>query len=95
MVDSRTRILYNVRQEFPMEETKLTVRISRHLLENAKRFAQQNNTTLTSLIKAYLQRIPATGNLEEAPIVQRLSGILSPELSVDDYRRHLEEKYGR
>jgi Family of unknown function (DUF6364) len=77
-----------------MEETKLTVRVPRDLLEKAKHFAAQNNTTLTNLIEAYLQRIPAQGNLEAAPIVQRLSGMLSPEVSVEDYRKHLEEKYG-
>jgi hypothetical protein len=77
-----------------MEETKLTVRVPRILLEKAKRFAAQNNTTLTSLIGSYLQRIPNQSNLESAPIVQRLSGILPPELSIEDYHRHLEEKYG-
>ena len=78
-----------------MEETKLTVRVPRHLLEKAKRFAAQNNTTLTSLIETYLQRIPNQGNLEAAPVVQRLSGILTPEVSVEDYHQHVEEKYGR
>ena len=77
-----------------MNETKLTVRVPRALVEKAKRFAAQNNTTLTSLIKAYLQRLPNQGNLENAPIVQRLSGVLPPELSVEDYHRHVEEKYG-
>jgi hypothetical protein len=30
---------------------------------------------------------------KNAPIVRRLSGILSPEVSLDDYKKHLEEKY--
>jgi hypothetical protein len=76
-----------------MDETKMTVRVPRVLLEKAKQFAAQNNTTLTNLIEAYLQRLPSQTNLESAPIVQRLSGILSPAVSVDDYHRHLEEKY--
>jgi hypothetical protein len=29
----------------------------------------------------------------DAPIVQRLSGTLSQEVTVDDYRKHLEAKY--
>jgi len=78
-----------------MAETKLTVRISRELLENVKRYAAKNNTTLTDLIEAYLQRIPAHSPLENAPIVRRLSGTLKTEVSVKDYRRHLEEKYGK
>jgi hypothetical protein len=77
-----------------MQETKLTVRVPRELLENIKRYAAQNNTTLTGLIEAYLRRIPAQQPLENAPIVRRLSGILSPDVSIQDYRKHLEEKYG-
>jgi len=42
-----------------MGETKLTVRVPRDLLDNVKRYAAQNNTTLTELIEAYLRRIPA------------------------------------
>ena len=78
-----------------MEETKLTVRVSRELLENAKQYAAQNHTTLTELIEAYLRRIPAQHSLQNAPIVRRLSGTLSPDLSVQDYQSHLEEKYGQ
>ena len=78
-----------------MDETKMTVRVPRVLLEKAKQFAAQNNTTLTNLIEAYLQHIPSQSNLESAPIVQRLSGILSPAVSIDDYHRHMEEKYER
>jgi len=77
-----------------MERTKLTVRVPRDLLENVKRYAAENNTTLTDLIEAYLRRLPAQGDLSDAPIVRRLSGTLPKELSTQDYRRHLEEKYG-
>lgn len=79
-----------------MQETKLTVRVPRELLENIKRYAAQNHTTLTDLIEAYLRRIPVQpSSLENAPIVQRLSGSLSQDVSPQDYRDHLEEKYGR
>ena len=77
-----------------MNQTKLTVRVPRDLLENVKRFAAQNNTTLTDLIEAYLRRIPAQAPLDDAPIVRRLSGILPKNITVQDYREHLEEKYG-
>lgn len=78
-----------------MEQTKLTVRVSRDLLENLKRYAWQNDTTITDLIEAYLRRVPVQGTLDEAPIVQRLSGSMSTAVSVQDYRAHLEEKYGQ
>ena len=77
-----------------MQETKLTVRVPRDLLENIKRYAAQNNTTLTDLIEAYLRRIPSLQSLENAPIVRRLSGTLPPDVTLQDYRQHLEEKYG-
>ncbi len=77
-----------------MQETKLTVRVPRDLLENVKRYAAQHNTTLTKLIEAYLRRIPAQEPLENAPIVRRLSGTLSQNVSVDDYKTHIAEKYG-
>jgi hypothetical protein len=78
-----------------MQETKLTVRVPRDLLDNIKRYAAQNNTTLTSLIEAYLRRIPAQPPLENAPIVRRLSGTLSPDITLQDHKKHLEEKYGQ
>ena len=77
-----------------MQETKLTVRVPRDLLENIKRYAARNNTTLTNLIEAYLRRIPAQPPLENAPIVRRLSGTLSPDITIQDHKKHLEEKYG-
>ena len=77
-------------------DTKLTVRVPKHLLENAKRYAKTHQTTLTQLISAYLQHIP-TGSeiLDQAPIVRRLTGVLSPDVLIEDYKKHLEEKYGQ
>jgi hypothetical protein len=86
-------IMYGRRAD--MQETKLTVRVPRELLENIKRYAAQNNTTLTNLIETYLRRIPTQPLLENAPIVRRLSGVLSPDIKVEDYKKHLEEKYGQ
>jgi hypothetical protein len=76
-------------------DTKLTVRVPRHLLANAKRYAQAHQTTLTELISTYLQQISTESDvLNHAPIVRRLSGLLSLDISTDDYKKHLEEKYG-
>ena len=78
-----------------MQETKLTVRLPRELLENAKRYARKQNTTVTNLISVYLRRMPASMEvLQDAPIVRRLSGTLSKNISVADYKKHLEAKYG-
>ena len=76
-------------------ETKLTVRVPRHLLANAKRYAQAHQTTLTELITTYLQQIPSESEvLNHAPVVRRLTGLLSSDVSIEDYKKHLEDKYG-
>ena len=78
-----------------MENTKLTVRVPQDVLEEAKRYARENQTTLTRLISEYLRQLsPENDPLANAPIVQRLSGTLSQDISVEDYRQHLESKYG-
>jgi len=78
-----------------MQNTKLTVRVPSDLLANVKRYARQNNTTLTALIEAYLRRIPAQEPFEDEPIVRRLSGTLSQDVTLQDHKDHLAEKYGR
>lgn len=76
-------------------DTKLTVRVPRHLLANAKRYARAHQTTLTELISTYLQQIPSESEvLNHAPVVRRLTGLLSSGISIDDYKKHLDEKYG-
>jgi hypothetical protein len=89
----KSAIMYGRRAA--MQETKLTVRVPRELLENVKRYAAENNTTLTDLIEAYLRRIPAGQSMENAPIVRRLSGTLTQDVMIQDYRKHLEDKYVR
>jgi hypothetical protein len=78
-----------------MQEMKLTLSVPKYLLENAKRYAAENHTTLTDLITAYLYTILVEGSPQNAPIVSRLSGTLSQEFSKQDYYHHLGEKYGR
>jgi hypothetical protein len=76
-------------------EPKLTVRVPRKLIENAKRYANAHHTTLTELVSTYLQQIPAEDeSLDNAPVVRRLTGLLSSEVSLNDYKKHLDEKYG-
>ena len=78
-----------------MEQTKLTIRLQRNLLERAKHYAREHDTTLTRLVSEYLRQL-GTGDerLSSAPTVGRLTGTLSPDASLDDYRRYLDEKHG-
>ena len=78
-----------------MEKTKLTILMPRDLLEGAKQYAHENNTTLTRLVSEYLRRLSTRHDfLADAPTVRRLSGILPHNISVEDYHKHLERKYG-
>jgi hypothetical protein len=86
-------ILYGRR--CPVEKTKLTVRVPRDLLEGAKRYANEHDTTLTRLVSEFLRQLSIQGDpLADAPVVRRLSGVLSPDASIEDYRQYLEKKYG-
>jgi len=78
-----------------MEMTKLTIRIPADVLERAKAYAETNQTSVTRMVTQYLSQLPADKSyLREAPIVQGLIGILSPDTTVDDYWRYIDEKYG-
>lgn len=62
-----------------MEKIKLTIRLPRELLDDAKRYAREHNTTLTRLVSAFLRQLGDEDDLlANAPIVRRLSGILPP-----------------
>jgi hypothetical protein len=76
-------------------DSKLTVRVPHNLVEGAKRYARQNHTTVTRLVSEYLRRLTNQSDpLDDAPIVKRLSGILTENVSVEDYKKYIDEKYG-
>ncbi len=75
-------------------ETKLTVRIDDELLQGAKRYAAENDTTLTRLVAAFFERLTQQAPRElDAPHVRRVTGILSPNASEQEYYDYLERKY--
>ena len=77
-----------------MDRTKMTVRVPRDLLEGAKRYASEHGTTLTRLVSEFLHQLSIQNDpLADAPVVRRLSGILSPDATIEDYRKYLEEKH--
>jgi hypothetical protein len=79
---------------YGMDETKLTIRIERATLERAKRYARRHGTSLTRLVISHLERLgPGDGAEDDAPVTRRLTGVLPPEASPQDYRDHLERKH--
>jgi len=78
-----------------MQEAKLTVRMPREVIEAAKQYAREHDTTLTRLLSHYMQRLVAASNpLADAPIVRRLSGSLAAGASEQDYKDYLVDKHG-
>ena len=77
-----------------MEQTKLTSRLPRDLLEGAKGDANEHNMTLPRLASEYLRRLGTQDDLlADAPVVRRLSGTLSHDASVDHYPKALKGKH--
>jgi hypothetical protein len=78
-----------------MEKTKLTLRIEKPIIESAKDYAQQHNTTLSRLVAEFLRSLKTAGATSKAPILEELSGILPADVSLEEHRAYLEEKYAR
>jgi hypothetical protein len=79
---------------YSMDQTKLTIRIERATLERAKRYARQHGTSLTRLVTTHLERLGADeGAAVDAPVTRRLTGVLPPDASLQDYREHIERKH--
>lgn len=80
-------------------DTKLTLKLNKKAIEQAKRYAKRRNQSLSGLVENYFKQITQTESqesIEISPNVQDLVGII--ELSGDfnlreEYGNHLEEKY--
>ena len=77
-------------------QTKLTLRLDDHLIEQAKAYARQKGTSLSKVVADYFRilnadPIPAK---KTPPITASLRGLVS-DANVDekDYRKYLEEKF--
>jgi len=80
-------------------QTKLTLRMDDALIRRIKRFSKDAGKSLSQIVADYfrlLQSVSADEDVGEdlTPRVRGLFGVLGgDELSREDYRRHLEEKY--
>ena len=77
-------------------QTKLTVRVNDQLIQSAKRYAHKRGISLSHLIETYLSSLAVEQDepLVQTPILQRLSGILPEDASVEEQHKHWEQKYG-
>ena len=79
-------------------DTKLTLKLDQEIIEKAKRFARNRNTSLSMLIENYLLRLTSQENMTDkiTPLVKSLSGIIELPETYDhkkDYTDYLIDKY--
>jgi hypothetical protein len=79
-------------------ETKLTLRLKKNVIDQAKKYANDHDTSLSKLIENYLSAITTESRsvVKISPLVQSLSGVIQLSENEDAkgmYQEHLTEKY--
>ena len=79
-------------------ETKLTLRLKKRVIDQAKIYASDHDTSLSKLIENYLSAITCDQKSIEhiSPLVLSLSGVVQMKENDDangKYHDHLNEKY--
>ena len=78
-------------------ETKLTLKLNSVVIERAKKYAKDKNTSLSKLIENYLGfLIDPKDDSEITPLVKSLSGVIDLPKDYDhkkNYKNHLLKKY--
>lgn len=72
---------------------KLTLSVEEQVVERARRYSRKHNTSISQLVSTYLSQLDAPSDREVSPLVRRLRGILPNNVSIEDYRQHLEQKH--
>lgn len=79
--------------EYVLATQKLTLSVDPDVVEAAKRYAAAHGTSVSQLVEAFLAAVSAENVPSRiTPVLARLRGALS-EVSIDDHREHLAEKY--
>lgn len=91
------KLINFVRKMYEMDK-KLTLSLNQRIIEQAKKYAKLNNTSLSKLIESYLATITATtsDNSKITPLVKSLSGVIELPSNFDekaDYSNYISEKY--
>ena len=84
-------------------DTKLTVKLNKHVIEQAKVYASNHKSSLSRLIESYLQSLVSQDGQEKnkekieiSPFVKSMqTGVHIPaDLDIkEEYFKHLSEKY--
>ncbi len=71
---------------------KLTLTVDEDVIKKARGYSAAHKTSISRLVGQFLARLPA-GEKTYDPAVERLIGLLPPEVRVSEYYQHLEKKY--
>jgi len=78
------------------EKKKLTLRLNRRLIEQAKVYAAKHNISVSELVETFFLRLEEMEEGSHTPLVCQLTGILPEDVDVKElYGDFLVEKYGR
>ncbi len=76
------------------DKTKLTLRLNKRLIEQAKQYAAKHNLSVSQLVETYFLNLKEA-DTEHTALVQQLTGILPESLEVEQvYGEYLADKYG-
>ncbi len=80
-------------------DTKLTLKINDSVIEQAKLYAKNKNTSLSKLIESYLNKLITPEESHEiTPLVKSISGVIElPEAKnlKQEYRDYILKKYSK
>ncbi|NIA28995.1 MAG: antitoxin [Actinobacteria bacterium] len=80
-------------------QAKLTLRMDKELIEQAKLFSQQNGKSLSRIVSDYFASLVKKEQQDDddeelTPLVRSLIGIAKgSKVDIEDYHKYLEEKY--
>lgn len=80
-------------------DTKLTLKLDNSIIEQAKSYAKEKNTSLSKLIESYLGKLVTLNDTHDVtPLVKSLSGVIEVPKNFDakkEYKKHLASKYAK
>jgi hypothetical protein len=78
------------------EKKKLTLRLNKRLIEQAKEYATRHNISVSELVETFFLRLEDADVKGHTQLVRQLTGILPEGVDVEkEYAGHLVQKYGQ
>ena len=78
------------------EKRKLTLRLNKRLIEQAKRYAAEHNISVSELVETFFMQLENLEETTHTPLVRQLTGLLPRDIDIErEYRDYLLEKYGK